>query len=425
MRHSIDMKILFSHYLLDDDNPPVRTVHAISRELRGLGNEVHVHRSYGPARPMAMGAGGSVAGRPGLLGAARGAAWFAKAALRNLPMYRNDLRAIAAVRPDVVLARQDAYCLSMALAAQKAGLPLVTYADVPVAYESRVYYNVGRWHPPGLVEAMEKRGLAPSRAVIATSYPTIWQLAEYGLDLPMRVVPNGLHPERFPELSEDERRAQRRALGIEAPLVVGFQGTFLAIHGVDRLRDLMLELSPREDVHWLVIGDGPLRAGVEAAVAGRVRATFLGRRPPEEMGRLLALMDVAVAPHTFVPGIFYLSPLKIIESAAAGCTVVASRQGDIPWLLDNGRAGIILDDPDIAAWTAAIHRALDDPDLRRSLGQAARRYVLEHFTWRRIAEQYDEILRWALDGGRASGRPIPPSPLPEPEPEPEPEPATA
>ena len=83
-----------------------------------------------------------------------------------------------------------------------------------------------------------------------------------------------------------------------------------------------------------------------------------------------------MVPHQFVPGVFYLSPLKVIECAAAGCAIVASWQGDIPWLLDDGRVGVVLDDPAIPAWLEAINGLLDDPNRRHVLGQAARRHVL-------------------------------------------------
>jgi glycosyltransferase involved in cell wall biosynthesis len=223
---------------------------------------------------------------------------------------------------------------------------------------------------------------------------------DYGVAQPITVVPNGLHPERFVELGEVERREQRRAIGIEAPLVLGFQGTFMPFHGVDRLQELMLALAHRTDAQWLLIGDGPGRAGLQEAVSGRVKATFLGRQPADQMGRLMALMDVAVVPHHFVKGLFYLSPLKVIESAAAGCAVVASRQGDIPWLLDGGRAGVEVESPELSAWTAAIEGLLDDPGRCRELGAAARRYVLGRFTWRHIAMQYADVLAGVLDGAR-------------------------
>lgn len=398
------MKILFSHYLIDEDCPPARTNRAIGHELRSLGHEVLPHRSFGPPREVRLDPAGAGGIRPLL----KGKVWFAKAVARNVAMSRRDARAIREFRPDVILARQDAYCISMAMAAIRSGVPLVTYADAPVAYETRLYPSQSRWHPPGLAEALERRGLAASRAITTTSRPTARKLAEYGLGVPMWLVPNGLHPERYPELSNGRRQGLRRELGISAPLVLGFQGTFRGFHGIDRLRDIILATAHRPDIHWLLIGDGPERPALEAAVAGRVAATFLGRRPPEEVGTLLGLVDIAVAPHQFVPGIFHLSPLKIIEYAAAGCAVVAGAQGDIPWLLDEGRVGVVLEDPEIPAWTAAIEGLIDDAPGRMALGHAAREHALSRFTWHHIAERYDRVLRRAL--GDLDADPLDPIP---------------
>ena len=112
----------------------------------------------------------------------------------------------------------------MVLAAQRRGVPLVTYADAPVAYETRLYYGRDRWHPPRLVEAMERWGLARSRAITTVSHPAASKLAEYSLDVPIHVVPNGLEPTWFPEYTDQERRDRRAALGIHEPLSLDFKG---------------------------------------------------------------------------------------------------------------------------------------------------------------------------------------------------------
>jgi glycosyltransferase involved in cell wall biosynthesis len=398
------MKILFGHYLLDDDNPPVRTNRAITEQLRALGHDVELHRSAGPAWTVRATDGGpSAVARRSAVQRFKDRAWFARASYRNRAAYRRDRDALARFHPDVVLVRHDPYWCSMAWAASRAGVPLVTYVDAPMAYETRLYNAAHRWHPPGVVEWFERQALAPSRLLTATSHPTAQKVREdYAVTVPIRIIANGLHPDRFPPRDEASRSGRLRELGIApSACVVGFQGTFKPFHGIDRLRELILATASRSDVHWLLIGDGPERASLEASVAGRSRATFLGRRDPAEMGRLLSLFDVAVVPHEFVPGIFYLSPLKVIECAAAGCAVVASSQGDIPWLLDDGRAGVVLDTPDLDAWSAAIMSLAGDPARRQSLGEASRRHVLEHFTWRQIAEQYAEALTEAVGAGRA------------------------
>lgn len=389
------MRILYSHFLDDDDHPAVQMVHAISRQLRSIGHEVCVHRSLGEA----TGGHREVAKptRRTPLTAVKDRFWFARALARNRPMMRRDRAAIEAFRPDVVLAREDPYCVSMALAAGAAGVPLVTFADVPVAYETRTFPVGGRWHPPFLVEAIERLWLKRCRAVVTPCRPAADELKKYGLEVPIHVSANGVDPENFPETTPEQREQGRRALGLpEGATIVGFQGSFRRFHGIDLLRDMILATASRPDVHWLLIGDGPERGRLEAAVAGRSRATFIGKQPPGRMGALTAAFDIAVSTHVFVDGSFYFCPLKILEYGAAGCAILASTQGDIPRLLDGGRAGVLVDGPDPAAWIAALVGLLANRRRAEHLGRAAREFVLGHLTWKHSAIRIESILNAAL-----------------------------
>ena len=160
----------------------------------------------------------------------------------------------------------------------------------------------------------------------------------------------------------------------------------------------MLRTAGRAEVHWLLVGDGPDRSAVETATAGRVAATFLGWQPSERMSGLTSLMDIGVATHLFYTGPFYFCPLKILEYAAAGCAVLASNQGDIPALLDNGRAGVLVGSPDPVAWAGALGGLLDNPAQIRVLGAHGRQWVLGHRTWRHTAEGVAGVLQQAVTG---------------------------
>lgn len=391
------MKILYSHYLATDNHPAARMVRAISDELRSFGHEVFIHRSFGP-ETAADGGKAETAERRGVLAAVKGRLWFAKATARGAAMARRDTAAIKYFRPDVVLARQDAYCWSMPKACSRSSVPLVAYADAPVAHETRLFDKRRRWHPPRLVESIERWGLKQSRAIVTVSHPAAERLKRYRLEVPIHVIPNGVHPGRFPMLAPGRREEQRQALGLGAELIIGFQGTFRPFHGMDILRDMMLSTISQPGIQWLLIGDGPQRGMLERAVAGRAAAVFAGMQPPERVGELLALVDVAVVPHANLGDDFYFCPLKILESAAAGCAVIASNQGDIPKLLDHGRAGMLVSGSGREAWRDALRRVLDDEQYRRSLGEAARRFVLSNFTWRHTARRVEKVLEQANDG---------------------------
>lgn len=385
------MRILYSHYLANDDHPAAQMVGAVAGELQALGHDVRVHRSHGPAIDAVPG----VAVHSKSSGI-RGKLWFLRALARNAAMYGRDRAAVTAFQPDIVLCRQDAYCFSMPRAARKAGVPLVTYADAPVAYETRLFPVAGRWHPPGLVEAVEHWGLRHSRAVITVSHPAARRLQRYGCSAPIHVVHNGVTPNLFPPLSATERDRLRRQWGLTRPIALGFLGSFRAFHGMDRLRELMLATAAWPDAQWLLVGDGPERAALQAAVAGRAAAIFLGRRPANELSQLVALMDVAVAPHAQLDGDFYFCPLKLLEYAASGCAIVAGDQGDIPLLLPSGCAVLLRADDDGAAWIAAIRRLVEDPQARGALGRAAQQHAMTRLTWRRTAERVAAVLEDAL-----------------------------
>lgn len=70
--------------------------------------------------------------------------------------------------------------------------------------------------------------------------------------------------------------------------------------------------------------------------------------------------------------------LAIITSAGTGCAEVV------------GDAALLVPPKDPEAITRALRRLIDEPDLRRSLGAAARRRIEENFTWSAVAGRYLE-----------------------------------
>ncbi|MDX2036733.1 MAG: glycosyltransferase family 4 protein [Isosphaeraceae bacterium] len=404
------LRILFAHYLNDETHAAARMVHSISDELRGFGHEVLVHRSIDEVYRSASSTGSSPeVARRSLTSRIRNKFWFARTLTRNAASYQRDQEAIRRFRPDVILGREDAYRFSIVQAARRAGIPLVTYADAPVAYETRLFHSEVHWHPPGLVEAMERWWLDRSRAVITPCRPSADTLRRLGSRTPIHVVPNGVDPIRFAPLETVTRRRVKHELGIpEGRTVVGFQGSFRRFHGIDLLLEMMLGTAGRDDLHWVLIGDGPERQRLQAAVEGRMAASFLGRQPAERMGELVGAMEIATATHMKLEGSFYFCPLKILEYAASGCAIIASAQGDIPYLLEEGRSGLILEDCDPKQWIAALDSLLIDPSRRARLGRNAREWVAGNLTWRDCARRVETILFDVLEvepSGRVSTPP--------------------
>lgn len=416
IRYKQKMKILYSHYLNDRDHPAARMVEEISQQLRELGHEVLVHgvdlgNSHEQTLRKAEGnpksssqfqsrerSSKEVPAYAQPMGQRlRRKLWFAKAMARNRNWYSIDKKAMRKFQPDIVLARQDAYCWSTVKAARNFQIPVVTFADAPIAYESRTFNLANRFHPYGLVERIENWGFENSEAIITISNPSRARLKMmYGKTLPVNVVSNGIDPEKYPKYSLEEKEQLRKELGLKTPLVLGFQGTFKAFHGIERLSKLIQSTAENPDVSWLLIGDGPERASLQESTQALQNVRFLGRRPPAEISKLLSVIDVAIAPHSQMEGDFYFCPLKIIEYAASGCAILASDQGDIPRILDFGNAGEIVGSDRLASWILAMNRLVRNREHAQQLGAKARQHIFENYTWRHAAAKVEEVLSTVL-----------------------------
>lgn len=417
------MRILYSHYLSDLNHPAARMTQQIGRELQQLGHDVKLYasdRSAEKKSPSTLRNGGN----PGVgsrqertTSWLRRKLWFSKRMFQNRQRFVTDCEAIREFQPDIILARQDAYCWSVARAAKKINVPLVTYADAPVAYETRLFNDERRWHPHGVVERIERWTLQQSQAIITVSHPAAELLKRYRLKVPIHVNPNGIDPQTFQQNSVEERRQLRSVLGIpEDQLVIGFQGTFRSFHGIDRLTELIHRTAERSGVTWLLVGDGPQLPALRAEIDGRHDVIVMGKRLPDEMPGLLSVMDIAVAPHARMDGTFYFCPLKILEYAATGCATLASRQGDIPFLLADGTAGEIVDADDVEAWARQLDVLIDDRERRLLLAKRARDHVMKNLTWQQTAMRVERVLASVLGievAARTSNAEVPETPVSE------------
>ena len=87
--------------------------------------------------------------------------------------------------------------------------------------------------------------------------------------------------------------------------------------------------------------------------------------------------------------------MVLIEVAAAGKPVVATRSGGIPDAVEDGVTGLLVEPGNFSAMKDAVIKLLDDPVFAVELGTRGRRRVEEQFTWNRIIRRYEAIFETA------------------------------
>ena len=139
----------------------------------------------------------------------------------------------------------------------------------------------------------------------------------------------------------------------------------------------------RPDARFLVIGDGPCREDLEAIVdaAGlRANVVFTGARG--DIRRILRALDL-VALSSYSIECF---PMALLEAMASGRPAVCTAVGGVPEMLVDGVTGRLVPARDESALADGMLELLDDPELARKMGRAARERVESEFTLLRSVE---------------------------------------
>ncbi len=183
------------------------------------------------------------------------------------------------------------------------------------------------------------------------------------------VVNPGLAPDRFERLSEAERGALKREIGIEGagPVLinVGRLNYHKGQHWLVPMMRRVVESHPKAKL--LLIGDGQDKEllaksivdnGVQASV------TMLGQR--SDITRLLNIADMFVFP-SLTEGF----PLAVLEAMAAGLPIVAFSLPSFRGCVDDGASAVLVPLGDSEAFTGAVLDVLADRARMKTMGAAA------------------------------------------------------
>jgi len=90
------------------------------------------------------------------------------------------------------------------------------------------------------------------------------------------------------------------------------------------------------------------------------------------------------------------SPNVIVEAMATGLPIVATSVGDLPDIIKNSQQGFLVEPGDATGIARAINKLLDDPELRRKMGQAARAWVKDNTNAQAISWRFASFYRSAI-----------------------------
>ena len=193
----------------------------------------------------------------------------------------------------------------------------------------------------------------------------------------------------FPNSAEDHYRPvsidyiARKDAGWPEGFVVLFAGNIGAAQDFDTIVHAAELLKAQRDIHWVIVGDGRMRAWVEHTVAERGLASnfhMFGQHPVESMPRYFSMADVMLVTLRREPIFALTIPSKIQSYLASSRPIVAALDGEGAAVITEAGAGLTVsaEDP-VALAQAVLKMAQMVPDERDDMGVKGRRYFEENF----------------------------------------------
>ena len=248
----------------------------------------------------------------------------------------------------------------------------------------------------------EKRALKNANGLLSVSQFTADTTNEvFGLEKKFTIIPNGIDTDVFSDNSDDNSNNNSNNNGnIKNINANKNKNTILYFGSLIRKKGL-LELpfifnavvakKPEaklilvgKDVPDIISGDSSTWRLMQNLFtpAALKNVTYLGAVPYHDIKNQIKAATVCVFP-TFAEAL----PVSWIEAMALQKPIVASNIGWAPEIIDEGVNGFLVHPKDHLQYAARIIQLMDDDELQKDFGLAAKKKVSEKFSMQKVAQQ--------------------------------------
>ena len=303
------------------------------------------------------------------------------------------IREARRLRPSIIQAASD---YRTALPALRAARLL----GIPFLYEVRGLWHVTRASTDPEFEdsdryefqsMMEFLVAKEADIVLAITSQVGDYLTGHGVDPSrIRIAPNAVDTDDFLPLPRDPVFASKYSPDPTIP-VIGYTGSLVDYEGIDILLQSARLIADRGvKFQLLIAGAGVALARLKALSAELQQNTyvhFIGHVNPEDISRLVSIIDIMPLPRLSLPVTELVSPLKPLEAFSAAKAVVLSDIAPHRDLAGSDQQRALLCAPnDVESLADTLLRFITDSELRIALGREARLWCLDERQWRIIAK---------------------------------------
>jgi glycosyltransferase involved in cell wall biosynthesis len=187
--------------------------------------------------------------------------------------------------------------------------------------------------------------------------------------------------------------AARRGLGVPDD---AFLATFAGTLGIAQALPSVLDAAELagDDIHFALVGDGPVRDVIAESVRRRELANvhLHPQVPLDHVVPFLAASDALLVPLSAHPTFRDFVPSKLIDFMATGHAVVVSAAGEAADLVRKAEGGLVVPPQDPEALVHALRALRENPGLGERLGASARAFAASRLRSSQAAHLEDVVL---------------------------------
>ena len=269
---------------------------------------------------------------------------------------------------------------------KRTGAPIVhTYHTV---YENYTHYlcpskTIGRKAAIKFTNSISKH----VTNMIVPSGKMYRMLSDYEINAPLTVIPTGINTDKYLNADKSKRDTLRAEYGIgKDEFILLYAGRLAKEKNLEEILDFLAD-SRLNNLRLIIVGDGPHRETLEdkCKVNGiENRVIFTGMVSPEKIEEYYLIGDVFVsASQSETQGLTY------IEAMVSGLPLLCREDECLTDVIENGTNGYLYKDKE--DFIKMLMVLLNDKEKRISMGQNARRTVLDHFSERAFVKSCEKL----------------------------------
>lgn len=216
------------------------------------------------------------------------------------------------------------------------------------------------------------------------------------------VVENGVETDVFSPSTAAANTALRQHLGADGKFLVCYVGTMGMAHGLETLLDAAAQLQRQNpEVLFLLIGEGAEKERIKSLAQTRslVNIRFLDQQPREKIPAFISASDACLVLLRKTEVFKTVIPTKMLEFMSCSRPVILGVDGQARKIIEEARAGIVIEPENSIALGEAILQLAADKHLCQAFGVQGREFVERHLSRRLTAEHYIQVLSGLLSRG--------------------------